>query len=240
MTRKLNIGSLPPPDRYLSRRAFMLSGMASVAALSACQPKATEETGQLAAWPNVDVPEVNHPGYGWEPDYFALTEGGPWPRILSGLQKRQLEKISDGLLPATETAPPPSEVGVAEFWDEWVSAPYSWQTDTRDYVYNGLAWLDAQCQKMFGKDFIDIDEAELEQLYALWSSISKDEGEQTKIGWFFHHMRYLTIGAYYTTPEGMADIGHIKNVPIQGDYPGPSDEAMAHLTKTLADVGISL
>ena len=38
----------------------------------------------------------------------------------------------------------------------------------------------------------------------------------------------------------MDDIGYLGNVPINGDYPGPSEEALAHLDGVLVALGLSL
>ena len=39
---------------------------------------------------------------------------------------------------------------------------------------------------------------------------------------FFGRMRSLTLGAYYTTSEGWAEIGYMGNTPGTGDYAGPT------------------
>ena len=57
---------------------------------------------------------------------------------------------------------------------------------------------------------------------------------------FFAGLRQLAAGAYYTSPEGVRELGYMGNVPIAGDYPGPSDEAMDHLEEQLAVLGLSL
>jgi hypothetical protein len=57
---------------------------------------------------------------------------------------------------------------------------------------------------------------------------------------FFQRFRYLAVGAYYTSEAGIADVGYIGNVPIAGSYPGPSDEAMAHLAAVLEQLGLRL
>ena len=48
----------------------------------------------------------------------------------------------------------------------------------------------------------------------------------------------MVVGAYYTTDPGSADLGYIGNVPIAGEYPGPSTEALEHLDRVLAQLGL--
>ncbi len=57
---------------------------------------------------------------------------------------------------------------------------------------------------------------------------------------FFERFRYLAVGAYYTTEAGMKDVGYVGNVPIAGAYPGPSDEALAHLAGVLKHLGLRM
>ena len=57
---------------------------------------------------------------------------------------------------------------------------------------------------------------------------------------FFGRFRALVLGAYYTRPEGMADLGHVENVATSGLYAGPSPEAMEHLQGQLAALGLSI
>ena len=50
--------------------------------------------------------------------------------------------------------------------------------------------------------------------------------------------RQLVVGAYVTSPQGMQDLGYQGNVPIAGDYPGPTPEAMTHLHSLLNDLDL--
>jgi hypothetical protein len=38
----------------------------------------------------------------------------------------------------------------------------------------------------------------------------------------------------------MEDVGYIGNVPISGEYPGPSKDAMTHLAGVLKQLGLPL
>ena len=57
---------------------------------------------------------------------------------------------------------------------------------------------------------------------------------------FFSGLRALVVGAFFTSPEGMRDLGYIGNTPIYGDYPGPTPEAMVHLESLVENLGLSL
>jgi len=155
---KLAIGSTPHRRIKLSRRRMIQLAMA-MSALGACKPNSEIElpADGFAPWPSdIPIPKVTHAGYGQFPNYFEIGETGPWPKILSDLHKRQLEKFADLILPATETAPAPSQIGIADFFDDWTSAPYPWMTDTRKTVHEGFVWLDRQAALMFKRDWLDL------------------------------------------------------------------------------------
>jgi hypothetical protein len=56
--------------------------------------------------------------------------------------------------------------------------------------------------------------------------------EFTRIAQAFSRFRKLVLAAFFCSPEGTKDLGYLGNVPIAGDYPAPTDEAMVHLNKT--------
>lgn len=238
---ELAIGSMPTRRIKLSRRRMIQLAMA-MSALGACTPTSGKQTTQdgIAAWPDdVAVPEVKHSGYGTFPDYLEIGETGPWPKILSDPHKRQLEKFADLILPATDTAPAPSEVGIAEFFDDWTSAPYPWMTDTRKTVHQGFVWLDRQAQLMFKENWLGLTDNQAIEILEMMRDASRDEGPLTQAAWMYKNLRELTIGAYYTTAEGEADLGHIPAQPITGDYPGVTGAALDHIRELIVSLDLN-
>ena len=93
-----------------------------------------------AAWPawRTAVGQVGHgtalrrppaaPGYGTDPDLVTPHKRGEfWPLTLSVAQRQLAAVLSDLIIPADEHSPSASSVGVVDFIDEWVSAPYPTQ-----------------------------------------------------------------------------------------------------------------
>lgn len=237
---ELAIGSKPLRKIKLSRRQMLQLAMA-MSISGACAPVTSTESAKdgIAPWPhNLAIPEVKHDGYGTYPDYFEIGETGPWPKILSNQHKRQLEKFADLILPATESAPAPSAVGIAEFFDDWTSAPYPWMTDTRKTVHQGFVWLDKQSDLMFGKDWLDLSTTQATEILIVMQDASRERDSLTQPAWMYKNLRELTIGAYYTTPEGEADLGHFNAQPLTGDYPGPTGEALTHIKDMIVSLGL--
>jgi hypothetical protein len=175
-------------------------------------------------------------GYGGDPD--LLNPAPPWSRTMTRPQLDTCAALCDVILPADERSPAASEVGVHEFIDEWISAPYPQQQRDRESILANLEWLEARCRERFGSRFADAADSEQEELVAGIATASQEDGTPDPRRRFFARVRYLAVGAFYTTQAGIADIGYIGNVPIDGDYPGPSEEALEHLAGVLRELGL--
>ena len=129
------------------------------------------------------------------------------------------------------------EVGVPDVIDEWVSAPYEAQHNDRELILNGLQWLDDEANRRFNKAFMEAGEEEQTRIIDdIAYSEKADDPEFEHAVLFFAKLRTLVFGGYFTSPEGMEDIGYMGNTPILGDYPGPSKEAMTHLNEIIANL----
>jgi hypothetical protein len=167
--------------------------------------------------------ELDAPGLGFDPN--LLKKEIPWPRLLTDAEKRIVTALADVIIPADEFGPAASAVGVPDFIDEWVSAPYDQQVKDRKLIRDGLAWLDAEANKRFGKGFAVCAAA---QQTAILDDVVKEGTEARKQAQaFFVVFRDRAAGGYYTTPEGWKAIGYTGNVPI-AEFPGPPPEALAH------------
>jgi hypothetical protein len=167
--------------------------------------------------------ELETPGIGFDPN--LLKKEIPWPRLLIEAEKRAVTALADLIIPADEFGPAASAVGVPDFIDEWVSAPYEQQVNDRRVIRDGLAWLDAETGKRFSRPFADC--APAEQL-ALVEEILREGTEARKQGRAFLVLfRDRAAGGYYTTPEGWKALGYTGNAPM-AEFPGPPPEALKH------------
>lgn len=188
--------------------------------------------GQSGAWPDLKPSPVTAAGYGTDPN---LLEGEvPWPLTLDAGQKATLAVMTDTLVPGAAAA------GVPAFIDEWISAPYGNQQNDRPLILSGLAWVEADSRTRFGKPFIQTSQAERARLFDLLTDQSKAPADLQKPAGFFARLRSLTVGAYYSSEAGIADIGYVGNEPLEGDYPGPTPEALAHLKTALDGLNLKM
>ena len=82
-------------------------------------------------------------GYGTDPK-LTKPEKAPWSRIMIAEQLQTAAILADFILPASGAAPSASSLGIPDFVDEWVSAPYPDQVKDRPVVMNGLNALGAK------------------------------------------------------------------------------------------------
>jgi hypothetical protein len=169
-------------------------------------------------------------GYGTDPNLVHPAKA-PWPRIMTSLQLQTAALVADFILPATATAPSASALGVPDFIDEWVSAPYPDQLKDRPLILDGLNGLLWKAKGRTGETLASASPAERAEILA---ALPAAKGPELA---FFKRLRALTIGAYYTTPAGFKDIGYIGNVARAAD-PGPSDAVKAHLERELKKLGL--
>jgi hypothetical protein len=173
------------------------------------------------------VPTVH--GYGPDPDLLKRYEKGAfWPLTLSAEQRQLAASLSDLIIPADEHSPSASSVGVVDFIDEWVSAPYPPQREDREIVLAGLLWIDGEARRRFHQAFAALDDHGQRAICDPICDASRARGELREAAHFFARYRDLTAGGFYTTPAGRADIQYIGNVPLK-QFNGPPIELLKRL-----------
>jgi hypothetical protein len=163
-------------------------------------------------------------GYGTDPNLGKLYQAGDvWPLTLSAAQRRTATVLCNIILPADGRSPSAASVGVVDFIDEWVSAPYPRQLQDRPVLLDGLAWMDAEGLLRFEKYFGELDQT---QQHAICDDICYEPNAQPKFARaarFFSRFRDLTVGGFYSTPAGRQDLGYIGNVPLAKFDPPPPE-----------------
>ncbi|MGB8167522.1 MAG: gluconate 2-dehydrogenase subunit 3 family protein [Chthoniobacteraceae bacterium] len=197
-------------DDSLSRREALKRVIGLSIALSAAQ---------MPAFASAPVP-----GIGRDPN--LLKKEIPWPLLLDDSEMKIVTVLGDIMIPADEHGPAASAVGVPAFINEWVSAPYPDQEADLKTIRGGLAWLDQEAKKRFGKGFAA---ATSEQQHAIVEDIVAPKTEARRAANnFFRVFRDRCAGGYYSTPEGWKAIGYVGNVPL-AEFPAPPPEVLQHL-----------
>ena len=155
-------------------------------------------------------------GYGSDPDLLKTYKPGElWPLSFNDDQRATAAALCDTIIPADAKGPSASSVRVHEFIDEWISAPYPGHSDDKKRILEGLAWLDAESQKRFQNKYVNLVPRQKTAICDDICYLPKAKPELRAAAQFFDRFRDLTAGGYYSTPEGMKDIGYTGNVPIE-------------------------
>lgn len=151
-----------------------------------------------------------------------------WDLLLTEDELASLAALCDVIIPEDEHSPGAAALGAPAFIDEWVSAPYDGNRDDLTLVRGGLVWLDIESSERFGGRFTELT---LDQKHAICDDICWEANaapEYRVAARFFDRVRDLTSTAFWTTAEGMADLGFVGNRPMPR-FDGPPPEVLERI-----------
>ncbi|TKT92152.1 gluconate 2-dehydrogenase subunit 3 family protein [Dyadobacter frigoris] len=122
-------------------------------------------------------------------------------------QAEILKGVVEAIIPATNT-PGAGELGVAIFVQRMVTDCYD--KKTQDTFNKGIAGLDVQSNKSFGKSFT---EANKNQQLQLLQESEKSTDPETK--GFFGLLKNLTIQGYMSSEYVMTNLTHFEFIPAR-------------------------
>jgi hypothetical protein len=157
-------------------------------------------------------------GYGKDPNLMKIYKAGElWPLTLSKEQRVTAAALCDLIIPADDTSPAASSVGVVDFLDEWISAPYPEHAEDRKTIVDALSRVESEAQRRFKTSFAKLS---AQQLSTIADAIVKEQS--------FVRYRALTAGGFYTTPVGVKDLKYVGNVAMQS-FDGPTPDVLKKL-----------
>ena len=172
------------------------------------------------------APAITAKGYGTDPDLARIySPGDLWPLTFTAAERRTATVLCDLILPADAKSPSASAVGVVDFIDEWVSAPYQDNAGDRKIILEGFQWLDAESTLRFAHGFGDAGASSQASICDDICCLPKSDSRLEPAARFFARYRDLTMGGFYTTPEGMRDLGYVGNVAL-ARFDGPPPEVL--------------
>ncbi len=175
------------------------------------------------------TPTPSGQGYGTDPQLNRdYKPGDVWPLTFTDAQRRTAAALCAAIIPADDQSPSAASVGVHDFIDEWISAPYPKQQAERAPILDGLAWMNTESQRRFTKNFDELNERQMSAILDDICHAPDAKAEYAAPAKFFARYRDLTAGGFYTTPEGMKDVKYIGNVPL-AEFKGPPPEVLAKL-----------
>jgi len=202
----------------------LTAGTLGAQATPAAHPTATP-AGQQPSHPAA-APATGPRGTPSDPD--LLHPKADWPRLLSASELATLSVLCDAIIPADEHSPSASTVGVPAYINQYVSAPYEGQQRDLIRIRGGLAWLNTESDRRFGRTFARLTAVERTQICDDICYLPKAKPEFQAAARFFDQVRDLTATGFYTTREGMADIKYVGNVALP-KFEGPPPEVLRHI-----------
>lgn len=154
--------------------------------------------------------------------------GELWPLVMTPAQRRAAAALADLIIPPDQGGLKPSQLAVHEFIDEWISSPYDQTAKDRPIILEGLDFLDAEARRRHQLAFAELSPAQQSGIaddICGATTVAKAYRPQVR---FFERFRYLAAGGYFTTPQGMQELGYVGNRPTP-TFAGPTPEALKHL-----------
>jgi gluconate 2-dehydrogenase gamma chain len=207
-------------EHDLSRRdALKVLGAATAASVTPL----TQAPGKPAP-----KPQPHEGPRGTPSDPVLLRPKISWPKVLTPSELATLSVLCDVIIPADDKSPSASAVGVPDYINEWASAPYYECREGLVQIRGGLVWLNAESHRRFGKPFAELRPSQHAEICDLICYPKEAKPEHQAMARFFDVVRDLTATGFYTTREGMKDVGYVGNVPLQR-FEGPPAEVLRKL-----------
>lgn len=212
--------------KVLATSAVALPVVGGLAGCSSEAGKGAGGAGAATARGAGGAPTTGPRGTPSDPD--LLNPKITWEMKLTAAELVTLTALCDMIIPADDTSPAASAVGVPAYINEYVSAPSDWYQRALVQVRGGLVWLNVESNKRFGKAFADVTPAQRTAICDDICYAAKAKPEFKQAAQFFDRVRDLTAEGFYTTDEGMKDIGYVGNVALPS-FDGPPPEVLKHL-----------
>jgi gluconate 2-dehydrogenase subunit 3-like protein len=149
------------------------------------------------------------------------------PKFFTAPEYETVSVLADIVLPRDRRSGSATDAGVPEFMD-FMMADQETSAEDRTAMRGGLAWLDAECHRRFGKRFIDCATRERMALIdqIAWPARAKPEMSQGVA--FFNAFRDLTAFGFWSSEMGVKDLRYQGNAVVP-EWTGCPEPALRKL-----------
>jgi hypothetical protein len=155
----------------------------------------------------------------------GATEAEYTPKVFNPHQWKTLQVLSDLILPADGQSGSATAAGVPEFIDDWLTLH---EDLLKTEVLGGLAWIDMECNRHFGRDFADCSEAQQKQILDRIAYPANAAPEDSGAVAAFNRIRDLVLGGFYTSKMGVAELQYQGNKMLES-WDGCPESATSRL-----------
>jgi gluconate 2-dehydrogenase subunit 3-like protein len=162
------------------------------------------------------------------PQGGAAAAAGYQRKILSEHEWKTVRVLSDLIIPADERSGSATQAGVPEFIDDWLDLRGG---ELLAEIRGGLTWLDMECNRLFGRDFVDCSDAQQKQILDRIAYPKTAAPEDANAVAFFNHLRGLVVSGFYTSKMGIEDLPYLGNTMV-AEWKGCPSDVLARLGLT--------
>ena len=151
------------------------------------------------------------------PDTHIALSGPDYKRqTFDDHQWKTVKILCDLIIPADERSGSASQAGVPEYLDDWIAfrTVQSGNEDLKATIFGGLMWLDRESNQKFEKPFADASPDQQKQLLDRIAYPKKAAKEDEPWVHFFDEYRSLTVGGFFSSKMGVADLPYLGNVAV--------------------------
>jgi hypothetical protein len=188
-----------PNDNELSRRSvFQIIG--AVPALAAVG--AAAEPHAHAHAPAQSTAAISGPGYKRQ-----TFDDHQWKTVCT---------LCDLIIPADDRSGSATQAGVPEVIDDWIAfrAAQDGNLDLTAKIFGGLMWLDRESLATADKDFADASPDQQKRILDRIAYPEKAAKEDHNWVVFFNEFRSLTVGSFFSSKAGVADLPYLGNTVV--------------------------
>lgn len=125
------------------------------------------------------------------------------------------------IIPADSRSGSAVDAGVPEVLDDWIA--FRKEEDGNDRleaeIFGGLMWLDRESSRLFQKDFADAQQDQQKQILDRVAYPAKAAPKDERWVKFFNTFRALTVGSFFSSKMGVADLPYLGNKAV-ADWKG--------------------
>jgi len=200
----------PPMSPGMTRRrALVVLGAMPVAAAIGQQPASPTVASHPSAAPGQTPPAA-----------------AP-PRFFNRHEWKTVALLADYVIPRDDRSGSATDAKVPEYID-FLLAEKDANVNTQVAMRGGLAWLDTESQKRFGKTFVDAADAQRRQILDDIAYPAKATPEMRYGVTFFNRFRDMTASGFFSSAIGWKDLQYQGNVFNPG-YDGCPPAALEKL-----------
>jgi gluconate 2-dehydrogenase gamma chain len=149
------------------------------------------------------------------------------PKFFTPQEYETVRVLVDLVIPRDERSGSATDAGVPEFMD-FMMFDQDTSAEARTAMRGGLAWIDAECRRRFGRPFVECDGAERTALLddIAWPARARPELSHGVT--FFNAFRDLTASGFWSSEMGVKDLQYRGNAFVP-DWSGCPDAALRQI-----------